>query len=106
MLSGRAGNELERRAVHAVAQPGRPGPVVEDVAEVSAAAPAVHFGAQHAERAVAALGHSVRQRLPEARPAGAAVELGSRREQLELAAGADEPAGPVLVVQRAREWAF
>ena len=43
------------------------------------------------------------ERRPEARPAGAAVELRRRREEVEVAAGAGEDAAPLLVQQRAGE---
>src|SRR6266545_3951646 len=46
------GHERERDAVHAVAQPGRRRPVVEHVAEMAAAAAAVHLGARDQQRAV------------------------------------------------------
>ena len=42
--------EHQRKAVHAVAQAGRLRTVVEDVAEMAAAAAAVHFGAQSCRR--------------------------------------------------------
>src|ERR1700738_262153 len=44
--------EHQRKAVHAVAQAGRLRAVVEDVAEMAAAAAAVDFGAQHAGGAI------------------------------------------------------
>src|SRR4029079_13912493 len=51
-------------------------------------------------------GDSVVERLPKTRPAGAAVELGVRREQIELAGRTLEDALAVLVVERARERPF
>nr|GFC99765.1 hypothetical protein [Tanacetum cinerariifolium] len=75
--------------------------VGEDVAQVSAAAATVDFLAQHAERGVGADGRGVVQWLPEAGPAGVAVELGARGKQRQLATGAGERARAVLVVQRA-----
>ena len=45
-----------------------------------------------------------RQRPPEARPAGAAVELGRRAEQRQRATRADEYAPAMLLEQRAGEW--
>src|ERR1700745_3404490 len=71
----------QREAVHAVTKPGRLRPVVEDVAEMTAATAAGNFGTQHAEGAVFVLADGVLQRLIEARPAGAAFEFGLRREQ-------------------------
>src|SRR6185295_1491779 len=100
--SGGAGSEAERDAVHAVAKPGRLRPVVEDVAEVSAAAAAVHLGADHHEGAVLGGLHRAGERGVEARPAGVALELRLRREEGKGAAGAEEAAVTVLVEQRAR----
>lgn len=99
--SGGSRVEGERDAVHAVAQAGRRRAVVEHMAEMAAAAAAVHFGADHPERRVGVGADRVVERFPEARPARMAVELGGRREQREVAAGARERAGPVLGVQRA-----
>jgi len=47
-----------------------------------------------------------RQGLPETGPAGATVELGRRREQVQGAACAGEVPGTMLIVQRARKWPF
>src|SRR5256885_1530680 len=99
--SGRLGRERQRQAVHAVAQARGLGAVVEDMAQVAAAAAAMHLGAQHAVGAVLARGHGLVQRLPEAGPAGAAVELGLGREQRQRAARAGKGAGAVLLVQGA-----
>src|SRR5207302_4539237 len=49
---GLAGLERERDAIHAVAQPGRLGPVLEDMPEMPAAASAMHLGAAHEKAAV------------------------------------------------------
>src|SRR5436190_24260661 len=73
---------------------------------MAAAAPAVHGRAGHAEGAIARRADGILERLPEARPTRAAVELGRRREQVEIAARAAEHALTVLVVQRARERAL
>src|SRR5205085_8438738 len=98
--------EYQGVAVHAVAQSGRLRPVVEDVPEVAAAAAAVDFGPQHAEGAVFGLADGVIERLIEARPAGAALELGLRGEQRQVAAGAGEDALAMLVEERARTRPF
>src|SRR5471030_916837 len=45
--------------------------------------------------------HRVVERRPEARPAGVAVELGTRRKGVELASGARERAATMFVVQGA-----
>src|SRR5262249_28262165 len=104
--SGSAGPEGERHAVHAVTETGGRRAVVEHVAEVAAAAAAVHLGADHQEAGVVARRHGVRQRGVEARPAGVALELGLRREERERAAGAEERAVAVLVHERARPGAL
>ncbi len=68
--------QLERARVDAVAQPGRPGPVVEQMPEVPAAAATDDFGPRHAEAAVLAklevLGDGG---LVEGGPAGTRIEL-------------------------------
>ena len=78
--SGRA--EVERQAVHAIAQAGRPRPVVEDVAEVPATARAQHFGSgREPIMRIGPFHHGAGQRPPETRPPGPALELGRRAEQ-------------------------
>src|SRR5579864_349987 len=89
---GRGRREFERHAVHAIAQARRFRPVVEDVAEMAAAAMARYRGAGHAERAVGGLVDRFVERRPKTRPAGAAFEFGLRREQRQVAAGAAEGA--------------
>ena len=81
------GVEVQRAAVDAVAQAGRVRAVVEDVAQVAAAALADDLGALHEEAVVGpGLDRLVVHRVEEARPAGAGVELGVRVEQLRAAA--------------------
>src|SRR6202040_3059614 len=92
--------KYQRVAVHAVAQSGRLRPIVEDVTEMAAAAAAVHFGAQNAEGAVFGLADGIVERLIEARPAGAALELGLRGEQRQVTTGAGEDALAMLLQQR------
>ena len=72
------------------------------MALVPAAADAVILGARHEDRVIALRADVARDRREEARPTGAAVELHLRREELEVAPGADERALSVLVVERAR----
>ena len=92
--------EGEREAVHAVAQAGRLRAVVEHVAEMAAAAAAVHFGADHPERCVGVRGDRVVERFPSsASPYGCRTWWPTRTAR--GAAGARERALPVLVVQRA-----
>src|SRR6185369_13803636 len=91
-------HQVEGSRVHAVAQAGGAGAVVEDVAEVATAAAAQDLGAHHPEGAVLVVLHRLGpDRLPEAGPAGSGVELGVAREQLLPAGGADEDARPVVV---------
>ena len=95
------GLEPERRAVHAVTQARRPGSVRKYVSKMSAASRAVNFRSCHAVALVdGRLDRSV-DRLPEAGPAGAALELGVRRKQRMAAAAASERAGALLVIQGA-----
>src|SRR4051794_10075469 len=75
--------------------------ILEHVPEMAAAAAAMHLGADHA---VAAIGRGLdrtRDRIVEARPAGAALELLLRSEQLLSATHAGERAGALFVVERA-----
>src|SRR5262245_57915142 len=73
---------------------------------MAAAAPAMHLRAQHAPAAVRGGADGVVERLIEAGPASAAVELGGRGEQRQVAAGAVVHAGPILLVERAGEGAL
>src|ERR1700761_6018912 len=93
--------EIHRHAVDAVAQVGRRRAVLEDMAEMAAAAAAMHFGAGHE---IAVVGRGLdrsRLRIVETRPAGAAVELLLRYEQRLAAADASKRAGALFVVERA-----
>src|ERR1700691_5410415 len=73
------GLESQRAGVDAVAVAGRPRPVVEDVAQVTTATSADHFGPAHEQAVVGPQFHRLGDRgLEEARPAGAGVELGVR----------------------------
>src|SRR5208283_5916774 len=95
------GLEVHRHAVDAVAQMRRRRAVLEDVAEMAAAAAAMHLGAHHA---VAAIGRGLDRaghRIFEARPAGAALEFLLGGEQRLTAAGAGKRAGTLLVIERA-----
>ena len=69
---------------------------------MAAAAAAMHFGARHAERRVLGFADGIVERLPEARPAGAALVFGVRGEQRQVAAGAGEDALALFLQQRAR----
>src|SRR5215204_5963367 len=72
------------------------------MAEVAAAAAAVHLGAWDQEGAVRGGGDRMGQRAKEARPPGAALEFRLRGEQRERAAGAGERSLALLAVERAR----
>src|SRR5262249_11566339 len=75
--------------------------VLENMAEMAAAAAAVHLGAHHA---VAAVGRGLDRsanRIVEARPSGAALEFLLRGEQLLPAGDAGKRPGPLLVIERA-----
>src|ERR1035437_2479952 len=90
--------------VDAVALPGRPRPVVEDVAQVAPTAPADHLGAGRPVTLVDMEVHRLQvRRLGEARPAASGVELGIRTEQLGPAAGAVVGAGVVVLPVASRE---
>src|SRR5690349_4141323 len=71
------------------------------MAEMAAAAPAMHLGAGTEPGLVGRSRDRVGQRLEEAWPAGAAVELGSGIIERQAAAGAGEDALAMLVVERA-----
>src|SRR5947207_1235930 len=86
--SGRRGLEGQSQAVHAVAKTGGLGAIVEDMAEMAAAAPAVHSRPVHPERSVLRRSDGIVERRPEARPAGTAVEFRRRGEEVESATGA------------------
>src|SRR5581483_1972390 len=75
--------------------------VFKDVAEMAAATAAMHFGADHAPAAIARGFDRTGNRIVEARPAGAALELGLGAEQLLVAAGAVKRARALLMQQRA-----
>ena len=98
----RVGRELQRDAVDAVAQAGRRRPVLEDMAEMAAAAPAMHLGARHQQGVVGLGADGFRQRAIEARPAGPAVVFRLRCEQRQIAGCTGECALAFLVIERAR----
>src|SRR3990172_22575 len=81
--------ELERSGIDAVAQIRRRRTVLKEMAQVGVSFAAENFGAPH-EQAVVRFGFDLvlSNRRPEARPAGARIELGVGTEQLVAAAGA------------------
>jgi hypothetical protein len=104
LVSGRNGFERHANPVHAVAQACYLGAVVEQVPEMPAATAAMDLYADHAERSVPRCADRLFvQRCPEAWPAGAALELGLRRKQAEIAARAGEDAWAMLIEERARK---
>src|SRR5262249_56256741 len=76
------------------------------MAEMAAAAAAMHLDPGHGGGAVLGAAERVVERLPKARPARAAVEFGVGGEQRQVAAGAGEDALAVLLQQRARPRPF
>src|SRR5437899_11128657 len=104
--SGSVGQKFQGCAVDAVAQSRGRRSVFEDMAQMSAAAPAMHLGAWQQQQVVGGGADRVRQRPIEARPAGLAVVFGFRREQRKIAARAGKRALALLVVERARARGF
>src|SRR4029077_1863191 len=80
---------------------GRRRTIFKDMAEMTAAAAAMHFGADHAVTAIGRGFDRAGLGIIEARPAGAALELGLGNEQFLIATGAIEHAGAFFVIQRA-----
>ena len=95
--------EAQGDTVVAVALASGPGPVVEDMSLMAAAAPAMIFRARNDQPEVLAGHHCVRQGLPETGPTGVAVEFGPRGKQRQLAAGTEILTGPLLLVQGTAE---
>src|SRR5262245_22937740 len=76
-------HELQRDLIDAVAQPGRPRSIIEDVAEMRAAAAAHHFDAAHTVTIVGfGLNILFRHRLPETGPASRSEEHTSELQSL------------------------
>src|SRR3990172_6260907 len=92
-------DELQSYSIVAPALSGRLGAVVENVALMPAAAPAVVFLSRQDQLEVG-LGFDIPlDRLREARPAGAAFELGLRPEQWQAACSAYKSARALLLVR-------
>src|SRR6476659_7113342 len=85
-------DEFQRDAVHAVAEPGGWRAVVEHVAEMAAAAAAMDLITHHAESVLGVGQHRALDGLVEAWPTGAAIELGLRIEQRQVASRTGEGA--------------
>lgn len=93
--------KVHGNAVHAVTQSRGLWPVIENMAEMTAAPAAVNFRPSHAERSVFRRCDRAFERRPEAGPARAAFEFGSRRECVLIAARAGKVAFSVFL----EEWA-
>src|SRR4051812_33317163 len=76
------------------------------MAEMAAALAAMHRRAGHHEARIADLAHRMVERFPEARPSGAAVELGLGSEEVKGAAGTAEYTLAMLLQQWTGEWPF
>src|SRR5450631_922393 len=85
---------------------GRRWPIVENMTEVTATAAAMHFVAGHAVAAIGRRLDRARDRIVEARPAGATLEFLLRHEQRLAATAAGKRAVALLVVQRATAGRF
>src|SRR5437763_9042988 len=98
------GLQLQRSRIDAVAQSGWARAILKDMAEVTVALRAEHFGADHAMADVALFVDVVlRSRRRKARPAAAGVEFGVGLEPRLPAARADIGARSLLVLVFARE---
>src|SRR6185437_2041549 len=82
-IAGRASLrfELQRDTIDAIAQMRRRRAVIENMAEMAAAIGAMHFGAHHAVSAIGGGLDRARDRIVEARPAGAALEFALALEE-------------------------
>src|ERR1700752_3261469 len=98
--------EDEAKSVDAIAQSCWLRAVIKDMAEMAAAAAAMHLNPSHAVGTVLGAAQRIVERLPEARPAGAAVEFGIGREQRQVATGAGKGALAMLFQKRARPRPF
>lgn len=91
--AGGSCDETQGHRIHAIAQAGGLRAIVEHVSQVAVAAGAADRGTPHAKAAVANLHHvAAGNRLPEAGPASAGVELGGRIVQRSSTGDAAEQA--------------
>ena len=92
-------------AVDAVAQTGRFGTVLEDVALMTFAAGTVDFRPRENKFEVGCRGdHFGIDGLPEARPAGSAIELVFRRKERQVTTGTIVDACLMILVHGVHEW--
>src|SRR6266446_6111288 len=96
--------EFQGDSIHAVALPSRLGPVVEHVAEMTAAAPAMHFRSWNEQAVIVRGADSVLDRREKARPASAAIEFGFGAKERQIAGRTSEQTGAMLVIERAGIW--
>jgi hypothetical protein len=89
--------ECESNAIDAIAQACRLGTVIEHMTEMAATPAAVNCGSNHAEARIVGRSNSALKRRPEARPAGTAIVLCDRGEQVAVAARASEVATTLLL---------
>src|SRR3954447_26720459 len=94
--------EIQRDTIDAIPQARWRRTVFEDVAKVSAASAAVHFGALHEEAGVGGRAHCAWNRLEETRPSRAALEFRSGLEQRLAATNTRKRPGTFFVQERAR----
>lgn len=98
VLTRLGGLEAQGDTVVAVALASGPGPVVEDMALMAAAAPTMVFRAWNDQPEVLAGQNCVCQGLPEAGPPRVTVEFGGGAKQRQLAAGTEILTGSLLLV--------
>src|SRR5690606_32043337 len=98
--------EGKRYTVDAMAHAGGRRAIIENVTEVTTAAPAMDFGASREQRIVFLGADGALFGLPEAWPTGSAVEFRFGRIGGQVTAGAMNHALPFLVVERACEGAL
>src|SRR5262249_25354037 len=95
---------FEGDSIHAVALPIREGPSSEYVAEMTAAAPAIHFRSWNEQAVIVRGADSVLDRREKARPASAAIEFGFGAKERQVAGRTSEQTGAMLVIERAGIW--
>jgi hypothetical protein len=93
--------KIHRGAVDAIAQKCRRRPIRKDVAQMAAAAAAMHLRPRHAMASILGALHGAFEGIVEARPAGAAFEFFGRDEKALATSGADEGAGSLFMIQGA-----
>ena len=96
--------EFQGDSIHAVALPSGLGPVVEHVAEVTAAVPAMHFRSWNDQAVIVRGADGILNRRKKARPAGAAVEFGFGAKERQIAGSTSEQTRAMLVIERAGMW--